>query len=70
MLKRIIIFGILTLVALPVFAKNKVTLRVSCVIPPRIQLKQAEQQRKDILVYTEEQIRGNRRVLVKTVVSK
>jgi len=56
--------------ATPIWAKDTVVIPVSCVIPERVELSQAQQEQQDYLVYYREDIRGGVKVLVKTVVSK
>ena len=69
--KKIFLFGIISMILLPAFAKNAVVLRVSCVIPQIIQVSSVgEENLPQAVVCEEERIRDGKRAIIKTVVSK
>lgn len=70
MVRKLVILIVFAVFTLPIWAKDTVVIPVSCVIPERVQLSQAQEEPRDYLVYYQEEIRGGDKVLVKTVVSK
>ncbi|MBU2436838.1 MAG: hypothetical protein KKE55_03985 [Candidatus Omnitrophica bacterium] len=69
--KKIFLFAIISMILLPAFAKNTVVLRVSCVIPPIIQVSNTgEDKLSQTAAQEEERIRDGKRAIIKTVVSK
>ena len=71
MIRAILLLIILNLSAMPVYAKKNVTIRVSCTIPQIVRINRSSAKvKKDTIVQYKNTIRNNRKVLIKTVLSK
>lgn len=72
MIRRIILLLVFSLIASPVWAKNKVVLKVSCTIPRIVNLSNDTEEKlpEDTVVQYEEREIGSKKVMVKTITSK